>query len=314
MSTERVRVSNGSGGRRLSRSARRLAVSIVAAFLLCFGAPGMIGQAMAVCTAPSIMTFVAHEDDDLLFLSPDLLQAVQNAPSGACARTVFLTAGDAGAGQGYATVRESGSRAAYAQMAGVANAWTQTNAGIPGHPIPVFTLNGSPNVSLIFMRLPDGNGTGNGFPAQGGQSLQKLWNGVIGTIQPINGTPSYTRSSLISTLTALMNAFQPALIRTQDYVGPFDDGDHSDHHAAAYFTRAAHLAYGTPHTLTGYQGYLSANQPENVFGANRISAPTRRRARPSTAWRTAIPAISRRNGRPWAAAPAASCSSTGPRR
>ena len=199
MSTKRVRVSNASGGRRLRRSARRLAVSVVAAFLLCFGAPGMIRQAMAVCTAPPIMTFVAHEDDDLLFISPDLLQTVRSAPFGACARTVFLTAGDAGVGQGYAATRESGSRAAYANMAGVGNAWTQSDAGIAGHPMPVFTLNGSPNVSLIFMRLPDGNGTGDGFPAQGGQSLQKLWNGSINFIQPINGTPSYTRASLIST-------------------------------------------------------------------------------------------------------------------
>jgi LmbE family N-acetylglucosaminyl deacetylase len=268
MSTERIRVSNGRGGTRLARSARRLAVSLVAAILLCFGAPGMIRQAMAACTS-SNMTFVAHEDDDLLFISPDVLHAVQSAPFGACTRTVFVTAGDAGAGLANGTVRENGSRAAYAQMAGVANMWTQSDAGIAGHPIAVFTLNGSPNVSLAFMRLPDGNVDGSGFPAQGNESLQKLWNGVIGSMMhPINGAPPYTRASLISTLTALMVSFQPALIRTMDYVGTFGDGDHSDHHASAFFTRSAHLLYPTAHTLTGYKGYQSVNQPANVAGAD----------------------------------------------
>jgi hypothetical protein len=154
-------------------------------------------------------------------------------------------------------------------MAGVPNAWTQSDAGIPGQSIPVFTLNGSPNVSLVFMRLPDGNVNGQGFPAQGNESLQKLWNGVITRIHPINDTLLfYTRATLISTITGLMTSFQPALIRTMDYVGTFGDGDHSDHHASAFFTRAAHLAYTTPHTLTGYMGYMTTNLPANVAGAD----------------------------------------------
>src|SRR5215475_11483965 len=39
------------------------------------------------------MNIVAHEDDDLLFLSPDLIHDIQ---SGRCVRTIFVTAGDAG--------------------------------------------------------------------------------------------------------------------------------------------------------------------------------------------------------------------------
>ena len=267
MSTECVRGSNGRGRTRLSRSARRLAVGILTAILFTFGAPGMMREALAACTSAN-MTFVAHEDDDLLFISPDVLHAVRAAPLGACTRTVFITAGDAGAGLPNGTVRENGSRAAYAQMAGVVNAWSQSDAGIPGHLMPVFTLNGSPNVSLVFMRLPDGNVNGQGFAAQGDESLQKLWNGVIGSMHPINGAPLYTRATLISTLTALMTSFQPALIRTMDFVGTFGDGDHSDHHAAAFFTRAAHLVYTTPHTLVGYEGYMTTNRPANVAGAD----------------------------------------------
>jgi GlcNAc-PI de-N-acetylase len=73
-----------------------------------------------------IMNIVAHEDDDLLFLSPDLLHDLQ---AGHTVRTVFITAGDAadqvagGADQQrrYWMAREAGNRAAYAQMSGAPN-------------------------------------------------------------------------------------------------------------------------------------------------------------------------------------------------
>src|SRR5947209_1280724 len=91
----------------------------------------------AASTPGTILNIVAHEDDDLLFLSPDLLHNVQ---SGGKVRTIYMTAGDAGAAASYWQGRENGSRAAYAQMSGVANSWTQTDAGIAGHPMPLFTL------------------------------------------------------------------------------------------------------------------------------------------------------------------------------
>ena len=66
-----------------------------------------------------LLNFVAHQDDDLRFLSPDLLDAVQG---GQAVRSVFVTAGDAGAGQLLAEPAAR-ARAAYAKMAGVANTW-----------------------------------------------------------------------------------------------------------------------------------------------------------------------------------------------
>lgn len=64
----------------------------------------------AGCSLGSTLNVVAHEDDDLLFLSPDLLHNIQ---AGRCVRTVFVTAGDSGAGAGYWQGREAGSKAAY---------------------------------------------------------------------------------------------------------------------------------------------------------------------------------------------------------
>jgi LmbE family N-acetylglucosaminyl deacetylase len=214
------------------------------------------------------LNIVAHEDDDLLFLSPDLLYAIR---AGRTVRTVFLCAGDAGADVDYWQGREAGARAAYARMCGVANSWTQTDAGIVGHPIPVFTLSTHPSVSLAFLRLPDGNLDGSGFPSTNHRTLQMLWMGKISTIDAIDGSSSYSKETLTSTLTSLMSSFQPDQINTQDYVGTYGDGDHSDHYTVAYLVQAAMQEYTTPHSFTGYEDYNTCCRPANVTGADLIA-------------------------------------------
>ena len=109
------------------------------------------------------LTIVAHEDDDLIFISPDLLHAIK---AGATVRTVYVTAGDDGMSASYWMARERGPMAAYALMAGTANSWTQSDAGVPGHPIPLYTLSGKPE---HFPGLHEAAGrepaTGAAFPA-----------------------------------------------------------------------------------------------------------------------------------------------------
>lgn len=211
------------------------------------------------------LTIVAHEDDDLLFITPGVLRAIR---SGSAVRTVYLTAGDDGLPASYWLTREDGPKAAYALMAGTANSWTESDAGIAGHPIPLFTLSGNPGISLAYMRLPDGNLTGTGFASTGQESLQRLWQQMIPAISAVNGSSSYTQSSLIATLASLMTAFGPAQILTQDFVGTYGCGDHSDHYTTAYLTQAAAQQYAAPHIVTGYQGYGTENLPSNVSGAD----------------------------------------------
>ena len=224
-----------------------------------------VRTALAAAAAGPTLNIVAHEDDDLLFLSPDLLHAIQG---GGKVRTIFVTAGDAGNGSTYWTGRQNGMLAAYAQMAGVSNSWTQTDAGISGHPMPLYTLSAASAISLVFMHLPDGDVDGGGFSSTNDESLQRLWTGAISTIHAIDGSSSYTKSTLVSTLTAMMSAFQAASINTQDYVGTFGDGDHSDHHAAAYFAQAATQAYSTSVAFAGYIDYGTVDMPANVTGAD----------------------------------------------
>jgi LmbE family N-acetylglucosaminyl deacetylase len=214
----------------------------------------------------AVLSFVAHQDDDLLFLSPDLPHAIR---AGANVRTVYLTAGDAGLHASYWQDRESGAQAAYAEMAGVANSWTQSDAGVAGHPIPVFTLTGQPNVSLVFLRLPDGSFSGSGYASNRYQSLQGVWTGSTATIEAVDGSTSYTLATLTSTLAYLIASFQPEHVNTLDYRHGYGDGDHSDHHTVGYLTRSAMPQCNPSIALTGYEGYPVIPLPANVSDADQ---------------------------------------------
>lgn len=210
-----------------------------------------------------VMSVVAHEDDDLIFQSPDLLHDVQ---SGRPVRVVYVTAGDAGRGQSWWSRREGGPRAAYAEMAGVADVWATSSVTVAGLPIRVQTLVGAPNVSLVFLRLPDGSRSGAGYRRQGSQSLKKLWDGVLPVVSAVDGSASYSATLLTSVLTELMTAFRPMTVRTLDFTPPGAHNDHADHRAVALFTRRASRQCALEHVLVSYQGYRSVSRPANVAG------------------------------------------------
>jgi LmbE family N-acetylglucosaminyl deacetylase len=234
--------------------------AVVALFCSVFTVTGPAHAAIS-CAQNLSLNLPAHEDDDLLFMNPDIQKDID---TGRCVLTTFMTSGDAGRDESYWGERERGSHAAYAHMAGLPDEWTRRTVTVNGHPLAYDELVGRPDVALIFLRLPDG-GRGTGFPSSGNESLQQLWSGTIPTIHALDGTTSYTKESLTKTLTDLMHTYQPDVIRTLDYAGKYGDGDHSDHHSAGYFGLAAHKAYfSTPHQLYSLMAYPSANQAVNL--------------------------------------------------
>src|SRR4029450_12433603 len=98
-----------------------------------------------------------------------------------CARTVFVTAGEAGEGASYWGSLEDGIRATYAQMDGVPDASPTADAGVPAGAISVHTLTDAPHVSVVFLRIPDGF-DGSGSAEYGWESLAKLSDGQIPTV------------------------------------------------------------------------------------------------------------------------------------
>jgi LmbE family N-acetylglucosaminyl deacetylase len=266
------------GAARILRAAAALALALLStAIPMLAGTSVTAAAASPPACASKAMYVVAHEDDSLLFQSPDLLQDIR---SGRCVRTVFLTAGDDGQEESYWISREEGAEAGYARMAGVADTWTGSTVTADGHPIRLETLTGQPGVSLVFMRLPDGGyPAGEGTPAYGNQSLMKLWNGGnggspsesdISTVAeevPATYATTYDFDELVDALAALMTSFEPRWIATQNYTGTFATSvDHHDHVATAKFTQRAQSAYAAPHQLIGYEDYETSAKANNLSG------------------------------------------------
>lgn len=236
-----------------------LAVACTAALLLA-QTPRALAAGPCVGT---VMYVAAHQDDTLLFQSPQLLEDVR---ANKCVFTVFTTAGDAGKlGEGgkYWKGREAGAEAGYAEMAGVADTWTSSALPANGRSIHLMTLNEQPGITIAYMRLPDGGPDGKGFPLPGGgPSLTKLWRDghaeapAITEIEAVDGSAKYTYEALVKTLGAMIESFAPLELNTQNYPAPGLVGlDHSDHIVTGKFTQIAQVPYKAAHLLRGYRGY-----------------------------------------------------------
>ncbi len=254
--------------RTLGARARSLVIALVALVLGAGLVGGVTSPAAAATTCSgTVMYVIAHTDDDLLFVSPDLLHDLQ---AGRCVRAVFTTAGEAGEGQAYWSSLERGIRATYASMAGVSNSWTLSDAGVTGRSLPLYTLAGAP-VSMVFLRLPDGFPDGSGSSAYNNQSILKLWNGTQ-TVRPVDGSATYTKTQFQATMNELVRDFQPTTIRTTDWTTSYQNPyDHSDHWATAQFAYQAHAAYTGAHTLIGYETYAIDEYAQNVTGSELVA-------------------------------------------
>jgi TctA family transporter len=83
----------------------------------------------ADCGAGTLVTVVAHLDDDLLFVDPAISERLD---AGWCITTVHLIGGANGGDFAYVQTRERASRLAYARMAGVPDEWLESNVTIAG--------------------------------------------------------------------------------------------------------------------------------------------------------------------------------------
>lgn len=263
------------GRRRVRVVLVSVAVTIFVVLGVCTGVtaftlilPAMRAEAVPVSTTPDTCTshqlqMVAHPDDDLLFMNPDIIREVER---GACVRTVYLTTGDANRDSSYWLLREEGIRAAYATMAGADDAWTMGTLTVEDRELQLATLEDAPGISLVFMHLPDGNRRGTGNAIHDHQSLMRLWLGEIESIDAVDGAQSYTSAELRRTLTGIIDDFHTDTLRAQDWTIDFRTGDNADHTAAAQYVRAAAAHATHAHQLMGYAGYPSWTQPANVNG------------------------------------------------
>jgi len=224
------------------------------------------------CSNYTTMVVVAHQDDDLLFMNPDLVNQIQ---SGNCVRSVYLTAGDDGSTAFYWLERQDGSEAAYSAMLGIDDNWIEKTIEItPSEFVTLATPVGNTNVTLIFFHLPDGNLAGQGFKATNYQSLHKLYTGTIPNIVSVYKQSTYTSAQLVSAIQSIISFYKPNQIWTQSsYVDA--SADHSDHGTTGKFTTQAlgdyNLQAGQNIVATYYMGYQMNPLPINVTGANEVN-------------------------------------------
>src|ERR1700712_5219642 len=185
-----------------SRSMRRLAVACwVSSILWVIG--GLLSPAFAQTSAPvadcragSLITVVAHLDDDLLFVNPGISDKLL---AGWCVTTVHLIGGANGANFDYVKLREKGTRLAYARMAGVADDWSESTVMFAGKPVHQMALKQQPKVTLLELRMPGGAVRGGKVP------LGLMWDqGETINTYPINNDGSnvthYDRAETVATL------------------------------------------------------------------------------------------------------------------
>lgn len=259
-----------------------------------------VPQAKDGMSGARIMQIVAHPDDDLYFMNPELQQSINDNDR---LVSVYVTSGETSGvnkvpGEktppkpdvpGYAGARRQGLRQAYALMAtGKDQApWTVEAKALPdGTLVEVDTLDGHSGIQLVFLGVrqhsPGGGGSGNNLP--------RLWSDpavstgtLVTTGSPVTSSHQVTRDSLVANLAALLNEHKPTLVRTLDpdpdmqvhdaKTRPHHDqpgySDHPDHTATALFAYAALERYkgpgeGRSYAVISYRGYYNERWPHNL--------------------------------------------------
>lgn len=218
------------------------------------GVPGSGGSSP---TEPSTVVVVAHQDDDLLFINPELKHTLDR---GERLTTVYVTSGNAGMGMDYVTERELGIRSAYAFMTGEQNTWACNTASYGKKSIRECVFSGSADLRLLFFRLVDGWADG----SETG-SIQSLWNGSASSSTSVDGSGlSFTREELVNTLTDVLHQRGATRIFTTDFSFRDPANDHSDHEHAALFSVAASGRYPWPHELHSHLTYGTTSASPNL--------------------------------------------------
>ncbi|MEU6767741.1 PIG-L family deacetylase [Streptomyces sp. NPDC046853] len=253
-------------------------------------------------TEEAVVQIVAHPDDDLFFINPEVGQSLR---SGRPLVTIYLTSGESNGVNGprtsvgrgiarpapdkpkFAKARQNGIRAAYAEMV----------TGQPGHPwqrsvittagggqAELDTLQGYPHIQLVWTLLHEAGSISGDRP----HSLHGLWEGRVGVLGSqlaqggvVTRDFSYTKEQLIQTLVGYLERFGPTQVRMQNPTpGRLDRNlkcsDHQDHRFGARFVQQALVRYAAsgsrPHfSVQTYMGYFNGGLPQTLDPASGAS-------------------------------------------
>lgn len=217
------------------------------------------GPRAAQNVVPAVDVYVsAHQDDWQLFIGDRFAASVKGTTGKVV--VIYTSAGDGNRGTAYWVAREAASKMSVDTIAG-AGAWTCATQTVSGHPIQRCVKG---KVVSYYMRMPDGNISGDGF----GHGSLKLLQGGQPTAA-INNSTTYTSwNDFTTTLRTMIsnevgaNASPYVQINAPEYDRVINPGDHSDHHVSGDAVRAA--ATGMAWDLGWYVGYNTSNLAANV--------------------------------------------------
>lgn len=245
------------------RHVKSMSIALLFAFFAALIPLHATAAETADCHAGTLVTVVAHLDDDLLFVNPGISDKLD---AGWCVTVVHLIGGANGAKFDYVLLRETGTKLAYARMAGVPDEWVESNPVFAGKPVHELVLKAQPKVKLLELRLPGGAVRGGKVP------LGLLWDrGETLTTYPMNvdgtGATTYDRAALIATMRAILSPATELYTLNPDTV-PFIE--HPDHIYAARIARV--VAQGLNRDLPiGYHvTYPTGGLPKNLSAAETL--------------------------------------------
>ncbi len=230
-----------------------------------------LGPGAALRTAPDL-TVVAHPDDDLLFMQPDLGELAE-ARAGLV--NVYVTAGNGSHGVDAAERRYLGLMAAYSAATGQidsapdawADGWACGWIELAGQPAEHCRLEAA-DLSLVFLGYPDG-----GKQGEQRDSLLRLWRGDIPAATAVSDETwdhrraRFDREGLIAAVAAVISQVEPRTIRTLEIAGTHGR-DHADHLVTGPLALVSAAAARSSAQLISYRGYATADEPENLAGAS----------------------------------------------
>ncbi|WP_084477347.1 PIG-L family deacetylase [Actinokineospora enzanensis] len=276
----------------------RFICSLAVAGVTLSAVPEVGVPALAAGQDPVTVQVVAHQDDDILFMNPDLQNSIR---LGRPVKTIFVTAGENTHAPGdegplpsrdtcktgadlvreeYAYCRQRGAMAGYALMAGLPDDWDHdalsVDTGEGAVVVDEYTLRGRSDLALVFLDLPENADANPDVAPQGRGSLVHLWarTGTANTVLTwgtLAGRYTYDHDRLVDVLRGLFDHYRPTVIRAQDpEPDPRYSGDHDDHVHAARFAAEAAGAYtdgtGQAVDLVDYRDYNLSDAQQNVTG------------------------------------------------
>lgn len=204
---------------------------------------------------------VAHQDDGLLFESPDLQRSISQRHA---VRVVYATAAGGSDPTSWRT-REHGvfrplmtmANATFDPIVDSATYWTCGPHTYAGMSEQLCTLTQNPALSVVFLRLLDGS-VSSLWASDGGAPFYVT---PAATLTSVDGLNTYTKARFIEVMAAIFADHAPERVGMLDNTFAYGD-DHADHVASALFALEALHQWGVAAQVRIYRAYTMDGAPD----------------------------------------------------